>query len=86
MESFTVTLPNGFALDEKWRRDARLRALNGDDEAAIREFSPGLPPVESVTMLLSRCLVKLGPKSDIDVDDVRRGLVTFLGDGRCRCL
>lgn len=71
MESFKVTLPNGIAFEGKWYRDAQLRTLNGDDEAAIRGLSPGLLPVERVTMLLSRCLVKLGPKTEIDVNDVR---------------
>ncbi len=70
MESFTVTLPNGITFDGKLYRDAQLRDLNGNDEMVIREFSSGLLPVESITMLLHRCLVKLGPKTKIDVDDV----------------
>lgn len=71
MESFTVTLPHGFAFEGKWYRNAQLRSINGDDETAIREISPGLLPVERITMLLSRCLVKLGPKTKIDVNAVR---------------
>jgi len=71
MNSFDVTLPHGFTFEGEWYRDAQLRALNGDDEAAIREFSPGLFPVEHITMLLRRCLVRLGPKTEIDVNDVR---------------
>jgi len=71
MESFTVTLPNGFVFDGEWYRDTQLRSLNGDDEAAIRGFSPGLLLVERITMLLSRCLVRLGPKTEIDVNDIR---------------
>jgi hypothetical protein len=71
MKSFMVTLPNGFAFEGKWYWDAQLRTLNGDDEAAIRGFSPGLLPVERITMLLGRSLVKLGPKTKIDVNAIR---------------
>lgn len=71
MESFTVTLPNGIASDGKWYRDAQISAVNGEDEVAIRDFSQGLLPVERITSLLSRCLMKLGPKSEVEADDVR---------------
>jgi len=64
-------MPNGFVFEGERYRDAKLRAIDGDDEAAIREFSPSLLPVERISMLLSRCLVSLGPKTKIDVADVR---------------
>lgn len=71
MKSIEVTLPTGFAVENRWYRSAWLHSLNGADEEAIREVAQALFPVERITLLLTRCLTNLGPKSAIDSDDVR---------------
>jgi hypothetical protein len=71
METLDVALPIGFAIKNKWYKNARLRPLTGTDEEAIREIARFQLPVERITTLLTRCLMNLGPKSPIDFDDVR---------------
>ena len=55
-----VTLPGGVLVDGERRRDAALRPVAGADEALLLE-SDALAPVERSTLLLGRCVVRLGP-------------------------
>ena len=48
-----------------------MRVPNGKDEIFIKELFPGIPAVKRTIFLLSRCVVKLGPKTGIDADDIR---------------
>jgi len=70
IETAEVTLPNGFWLEGRHHRDARLRSMNGRDEADILEMA-GCPPAERTTRLLTRCLERLGPWSPAREDAVR---------------
>jgi hypothetical protein len=55
-----VTLPGGFAGEERWERDASLRPLTGRDEAFLVEADAALSPAERSTALLTRCVIRLG--------------------------
>ena len=63
-------MPGGVAVDGARRRDAVLRPVVGADEAFLLD-GDALSPVERSTALLARCLVRLGPWSGPDEDDVR---------------
>jgi hypothetical protein len=65
-----VTIPGGVAVDGGRRRDAALRPVAGADEAFLLD-ADALAPVERSTLLLSRCLVRLGPWGPPGEDDVR---------------
>ncbi len=70
MEAIEVLLPTGFAVGNKWYRNAGIRPLNGTDEETMREIAQVLLPVKRITILLTRCLTNLGPKTAINFDDV----------------
>jgi hypothetical protein len=65
-----VALPGGVWVDDVCHRDAALRPLTGDDEAFLLESSAELPSMRS-TALLTRCLTRLGPYTDVTADLVR---------------
>jgi hypothetical protein len=65
-----VTVPGSVAVDGARRRDAALRPVVGADETFLLE-ADGLAPVERSTALLTRCLVRLGPREPPGDDDVR---------------
>jgi hypothetical protein len=65
-----VTIPGGVAVDGGRRRDAALRPVAGADEAFLLD-ADALAPVERSTLLLSRCLVRLGPWEPPGEDRVR---------------
>lgn len=67
-----ITLPGGFWLDGVHHRGAFLRQLTGEDEAFLAEAS-ALLPARRTTLLLARCLTRLGPL-DAATDDAVRSL------------
>lgn len=71
MESIEVTLPTGFTVENRWFRRGRLRPLHGADEEAIKDVAQTRVPVERITLLLTRCLTELGPKTIVAANDVR---------------
>jgi hypothetical protein len=71
MNPTEVTLPIGLAFGRQWYRNAGLRPVNGRDEEILRDAVGRLSPAERTTLLLSLCLIRLGPKTEIQADDVR---------------
>jgi len=65
-----TTMPGGVAVDGERRRDAALRPLVGADEAFLLD-ADALAPVERSTVLLARCLVRLGPWEPPGEEQVR---------------
>lgn len=65
-----ITLPCGFWLDGVHHRRAELRPLTGEDEAFLAG-ARRLSPAQRTTLLLSRCLSRLGPADEVTVDAVR---------------
>lgn len=65
-----VMMPGGVAVDGERRRDAALRPVAGADESFLLD-ADALAPVERSTLLLSRCLVRLGPWEPPGEDRVR---------------
>ena len=65
-----VTMPGGVAVDGRRRRDAALRPVVGADEAFLLD-ADALAPVERSTVLLARCLVRLGPWDEPGEQHVR---------------
>src|SRR4051794_41510075 len=53
-------MPGGVAAVDGRRRDAALRPVVGVDEAFLLD-ADALAPIERSTVLLARCLVRLGP-------------------------
>src|SRR5215218_4514842 len=53
-------MPGGVAVDGARRHDAALRPVVGADEAFLLD-ADALAPVERSSLLLARCLVRLGP-------------------------
>lgn len=70
MRTAAVVLPGGFWLDGVHHREAELRPLSGEDEA-FPETVASLPPARRTTLLLARCLARLGPWETIPADAVR---------------
>jgi hypothetical protein len=66
-----VTLPGGLFVDGERRQDALLRPLDGEDETFLLEDAEGLSPAARTTVLLQRCLVRVGPVERVDADAVR---------------
>lgn len=66
-----IQLPAGYWLDGERHRDATLRALTGRDEEFLLESGPDLLPVHRTTLLLTRCLTRLGPLTPVNRDAVR---------------
>src|SRR5215203_6056479 len=63
-------MPGGVAVDGRRRRDAALRPVVGADEAFLLD-ADALAPVERSTVLLARCLVRLGPWDEFGEEHVR---------------
>ena len=62
----TVTLPVGVP-----HPDAELRPLTGEDEAWLLDLGGSLLPARRTTLLLHRCLSRLGPLAPVPLDAVR---------------
>jgi hypothetical protein len=66
MESTAIIrLPGGFWLDGTRHQEASLRSLNGDDEVFLLETGESLLPAQQITVLLTRCVTRLGPLSPV---------------------
>jgi hypothetical protein len=65
-----VTMPGGVAVDGRRWRDAALRPVVGADEAFLLD-ADALAPVERSTVLLARCLARLGPWEPAGDEHVR---------------
>ena len=61
LQSTTIELPGGFWVDGERHRTAGLRPLTGEDEAFLLETGESLLPAHRTTILLGRCLTRLGP-------------------------
>jgi hypothetical protein len=70
MSTAAVVLPAGFWLDGVHHREAELRLPTGEDEAFLETVAP-LPPARRTTLLLARCLSRLGPAAPAAIDAVR---------------
>lgn len=66
-----IILPRGYWLDGECHRNARLRPINGSDEAFLLDVGEALLPVQQTTAILSRCLTKLGPFCNVSHEMVR---------------
>jgi len=70
-DTATVKLPGGLWLGGMRHQEAALRSLNGDDEVFLSEMADGsLLPVQRATLLLARCLTRLGELSPVTTDTV----------------
>jgi hypothetical protein len=61
MAAAAITLPGGFWRDGVHHREAELRPLTGEDEAFLLDLGASSPPARRTTLLLARCLARLGP-------------------------
>lgn len=66
-----TTLPHGVLHGGERRRDALLRAPTGADEALLLEGLGGASAAARASVLLARCVARLGGCSDIGLEDVR---------------
>jgi hypothetical protein len=66
-----TTLPHGMLRDGERRRDALLRPPTGADEAVLVEELGGASAAARASMLLARCVARLGGSADVRLDDVR---------------
>jgi hypothetical protein len=66
-----IILPRGYWLDGECHREARVRPINGSDEAFLLDVGEALLPVQQTTAILSRCLTKLGPFCNVSPEMVR---------------
>lgn len=66
-----ANLPGGFWSDGVCYRDAEIRPLNGHDESFLLEVGGSMAPVELASMLLSRCVCRLGRFSPAGLEQVR---------------
>jgi hypothetical protein len=71
MEFADVQLPVGVPLDGSWRRDAVLRQLTGRDEAFLLEHGRNLSLAALTTVMLARCICRLGSISPVTPETVR---------------
>lgn len=71
MSDAAIVLPGGLWLDGAHHRDAELRLLTGEDEAFLLETGSSLPPARWTTLLLARCLTRLGPWEPVPAEAVR---------------
>jgi hypothetical protein len=69
--SALVVLPRGLEVDGAWHREAVLRPATGAVADAVQGDAGGLLPAERVSVLLHRCLVRLGPWEPPTLDQVR---------------
>jgi len=66
-----VPLPHGLWRDGERQSDAELRPLAGADEAFLLEAGNGLSRAETVSLLLSRCVRRIGGIEAARIDDIR---------------
>jgi hypothetical protein len=66
-----VVLPRGLEADGAWHREAVLRPASGAVADALRADATGLLPAERVSVLLHRCLERLGRWEPPTLDQVR---------------
>lgn len=71
MSTAAIVLPAGFWLDAVHHREVELRPLTGEDEAFLLETGAAHPPARRTTLLLSRCLKRLGPWEPVPAEAVR---------------
>lgn len=67
-------LPGGFVIDGRVYRDAYLRPLTGREEELIAEYKQ-LRTSQLISLILSRCLTRIGPIQNVTIDNVRDLLV-----------
>jgi hypothetical protein len=66
-----VTLPHGLWLDQSRYQEAELRAATGSDEAFLIEAGARLLSAQRTTVLLARCLERIGPVERVTEEMVR---------------
>ncbi len=66
-----VELCTGLFKDDERNKEARLRSVTGEDEAALLDASPDLLPAEITTLLLTRLVDSIGSISAIREDEIR---------------
>jgi hypothetical protein len=73
--SIPILLPGGAWRNGVRHREALLRPLTGEDELFLAEEAEGLSPARRTTLLLTRCLARLGtePVSDADTRALTAG-------------
>ncbi len=71
MSLAAVVLPGGIWCDGVLHREAELRPLTGEDEALLLEAGAALSPARRTTLLLGRCLTRLGPWAPVPAEAVR---------------
>lgn len=74
MAAAAVTLPGGFWRDGVHHREAELRPLTGEDEAFLLDAGASSPPARRTTLLLARCLARLGSWTEPVPIEAVRGL------------
>lgn len=67
----SVELPGGHWIDGVCHREAQLHPLTGEDEAFLSDTGDALLPAQRTTMLLARCLTRLGPVDKVTPEIVR---------------
>ncbi|HEX9986255.1 MAG TPA: hypothetical protein VGF69_23550 [Thermoanaerobaculia bacterium] len=63
--SIPITLPSGTWRNGVRHRDALLRPLTGEDELFLVEDAEGVSPARRTTLLLTRCLERLGTEQPV---------------------
>jgi hypothetical protein len=72
MQAVEVNLPGGMAIQDQWCRTAWLKPVTGFDEEFLVEQNGRLTPAARTTHLLSRCLERLGPVTQVIPEIVRQ--------------
>jgi hypothetical protein len=70
-DAFQVTLSSGVEVEERRYRSAWLRPLSGHDESFLTDTARAVLPAARTTLLLTRCLLALGPLSPVSSDAVK---------------
>ncbi|MGB7539947.1 MAG: hypothetical protein WBM17_15510 [Anaerolineales bacterium] len=63
-----VTLPGGMWFEGVRHQEAGLRFLTGEDEAVLTEIRGSLIPARRTSLILGRCLTRLGPFSPVPAE------------------
>ena len=69
--TFEAALPTGLAVGEVRFREASVRPLAAEDELLLLDAEKSLAAAESVTMLLSRCVTRIGDRAPLSAEDAR---------------
>jgi hypothetical protein len=67
-DGIAVTLPGGIWREGIRYQEAGLRPLCGEDEAFLTDTRGSLFPARQISVLLGRCLTRLGPFSPVSAD------------------